>query len=48
MISRKRTYQQVNSAGCHSFKEVMDFASYILSQESALLFVCALLAPLHI
>jgi len=26
----------------------MDFASYILSQESALLFVCALLAPLHV
>jgi len=47
MISRKRTYQQVNSAGSHSSKEVMDFANYILSQESALLFICELLAPLH-
>jgi len=39
---------KVNSAGCYSFKEVMDFANYILSKESALLFVCALWAPLHI
>lgn len=39
---------KVISAGCYSFKEGMDFASYILSQESALLFIYTLLAPLHI
>jgi len=47
MISKKRTYQQVNCARCHSFQEVMDLASCILLQESALLFICTLLAPLH-
>lgn len=39
---------KVNSAGYYCFKEVLNFAGYILSQESALLFICALLAPLHI